>query len=290
MFEESVMKQIVCFNALQTILNRATILATALALSACTRNQPILPITLQPIAAANLPKNCAIEDTIQVELDDVREALDDYEGQCFNVRETIGRLVGNHAFLLTDYHLFGGESVLIFNASGDAFTLPMEQVTDEVLAVGEVRQFTIADFERDYGFELDLDRYAEYENLPAIVAQSLFLSPDPSEAIKNPDAFADQVIVVAGEMDDRFTPNVFTLDEEQFIGGEDLLVIGTTAVPAFKEDDEDILAVGVLRQFDITTFEREYDLDWNAEVQQQMKAEYTNKLVFVAQAVYRAAD
>jgi hypothetical protein len=121
------------------------------------------------------------------------------------------------------------------------------------------------------------------------VAQSIVLAPDPNEVTKNSDALADQVIAVAGEIDDRLATNIFTLDEEQFIGGEDLLVIATTTVPAFEED-EDVLAVGVLRQFNAAAFEREYDLDWNTEVQQQMNVEFANKLVLVAQAVYRAAD
>lgn len=288
------MKQIVRFCGLQVISKRVTLLASvlALSLSTCTGNQATLPITLQPIATAAeaLLEDCAIQDAIPVELEDLREDLNDYVGQCISIRETVGKPVGDPAFLLTDYHLFGSQIMLVFNASGLPFTLPPEHVAEAVLVTGEVHPFTIAEFERHYGIELDPDRYADHESLPVIVAQSIVVAPDPSEVTENSELFDNQVIAVAGEIDDRFTPNIFTLDEEQFIGGEDLLVIGTTTVPSFEEEDADILAVGVLRRFNAETLEQEYDLDWDTEVRQQINAEFANKFVLVAEAVYRAAD
>lgn len=279
------------FCILQAIRNQATVLITVLAvsLSACIKNQSRVTTIIQPIAAANLSDTSQIEEAVQIEADDLAKDLEDYVGQRVRVRETVGKPVGDSAFLLTDYHLLGSQLILVFNASGVPFTVPPDHVVEAVLVTGEVRRFTIAEFERDYGIELDPDRYADYENLPALVAQSIVLAPDPDEVTKNPDDFYDQVIAVAGEIDDRLAPNVITLDEERFIGGEDLLVIGTTAIPFFEED-EDILALGVLRRFDTVAFEREYDLDWNVEVQQQIKAEFTDKPVLAAEAVYRAVD
>jgi hypothetical protein len=143
---ENTVKQIVHFNVLPTILNRATILATALALSlsACTRNQPPFPITLQPIAAANLPKTCSIKNAIWVEPEDLREDLDDYVGQCLSIRETVGKPVGNHAFLLIEYQLLGSKTILVFNASGTPSTVPPDRVAEAVLVAGEVDRFTIS--------------------------------------------------------------------------------------------------------------------------------------------------
>jgi hypothetical protein len=275
----------------QAVHSKVTILVIALSivLSACTENRSPTATTLEPIATETTLEGCAIENAIQVEPEDLREELNNYVGQCIGIRETVGKPVGTHAFLLTEYQLFGSKTILVFNASGTSFTIPPDRLTEAVLVTGEVRQFSIAEFERDYGIELD-PHYANYENLPVIVAQSIVLSPDPDEVTENPDAFDNQVIAVAGEMDDRFAANIFTLDEEQLIGGEDLLVIATTTVPSFEEDDEDILAVGVLRRFNAETLEQEYNLNWNAEVRQQINAEFTNKFVLVAEAVYRAAD
>jgi hypothetical protein len=267
---------------------RWTTVLVSCSLSACIQQQSASTL-LQPIAPENLLNNCTLETAIATETEDLAATLNPSSRRCFSLRETVRKTVGS-ALVLIEHRLVGNTTLLVFNATGDPFTLSAKQSTNEVLVVGEVRPLNIAEFERDYGLELDATLYAEYENIPAMMAQSIFLAPEPGEVTKNPAAFDDQVIVVAGEIDDRFTLQIFTLDEEQFIGGEDLLVIVTTTVPEFEEEDEDVWAVGILRRFDADAFDQEYELDWNIEIQRKLQEKFGNKPVLVAEAVYLDPD
>ncbi|MGB3203131.1 MAG: hypothetical protein WBA99_19655, partial [Nodosilinea sp.] len=92
----------------------------------------------------------------------------------------------------------------------------------------------------------------------------------------------------------------FTLDEEQLFGAEDLLVVYATprdgvdqplpaAGMAGVSDDETVAVTGVLRPFVLSEFERDYDLTWDLDFQEQLEAEYTNRPVLVATGVYPSA-
>lgn len=226
----------------------------------------------------------ATENVTAEELSDGAEGL---IGQTVSLRAEVEETVDDTSFLLEDDQLFGGEDVLVINASGEPFVLTEGDDT-EVQVTGEVQQLIIADFETEYGVDLDPDLYADYEDRPVVVAQSIALSPDPGDLTSNPEAYYNKRIAVAGEVEDKLSPTTFTLDEEELFGSEDLLVL-TQGVTPETQDGEEVTVTGILRPYVQTEFDTDYDLDWDLSVQEQIEAEYTEKPVFVADGVYPSA-
>lgn len=208
-------------------------------------------------------------------------------GKTVTVRSEPKGKVGPTSFTVEDEKFFGSEPILVVNASGEPFTLPADDDT-EIQVTGIVRNLVIADVEREYNLTLDRQYYTEYENKPAIVAQSIALSPDPGDITKNPEKYYNKRLAVVGEVEDIQNANTFTLDEDELFGGEDLLVLNPKPKTAIK-DDEVVAVTGVLRPFVVAEFEREYELGWDLQLKQKLEAEYERKPVFVADSVYPSA-
>jgi len=63
-----------------------------------------------------------------------------------------------------------------------------------------------------------------------------------SEVAENPLRYAGQVVTVSGEVERIFTPRAFTIGGPDFIGEDELLVVGPSTVPAILNDLADSLA------------------------------------------------
>ncbi|MBV6625968.1 MAG: hypothetical protein KI793_24060 [Rivularia sp. (in: Bacteria)] len=209
------------------------------------------------------------------------------DGKTVTVRSEPKSKVGPTSFTVSDEKFFGSEPILVVNASGQPFVLPEDDDT-EIQVTGIVRNFVIADVEKEYSLDLDEQYYVEFENKPAIIAQSMALSPDPGDITKNPDKYYNKRLAVVGEVEDIQDANTFTLDEEKLFGATDLLVLNPKPKTAIK-DDEVVAITGVLRPFVLAEFEREYDLGWDLQLKQKIEAEYKTKPVFVADSVYPSA-
>jgi hypothetical protein len=248
----------------------AIILAVmALVLPACNNNEANVP------GAGNVTTEEVADNTA---------ALD---GKTVTVRSEPKAKVGPASFTVEDEKFFGSEPILVVNASGETFTLPADDDT-EIQVTGVVQNFVIADVEREYSLTLDRQYYVDYENKPAIIAQSIALSPDPGDITKNPEQFYNKRLAVTGEVEDIQDANTFTLDEEELFGATDLLVLNAKPKVAVK-DGEVVAVTGVLRPFVLAEFEREYDLGWDLQLKQKLEAEYKTKPVFVADSVYPSA-
>ncbi|MFE4105792.1 hypothetical protein [Almyronema epifaneia] len=226
-----------------------------------------------------------------VTTEEVTGNVDGYIGQTVSVRGEVEETVDETSFLLDEDNLFGGEDILVINASGEPFVFSDEY--DDVQVTGEVQEFVLADFETAYGLTLDPNLYGTYENQPAIVAQSIALSPDPGELADDPEGFYGQRLAVEGEVEEIWADGTFRLDEEQFFGGQGLLVINQSDMAgdmANVQQGEDVAVTGTLRPFVAADFERDYDLTWDLEVREQLEAEYENRPVFVAEEVYPSAQ
>jgi len=234
-------------------------------------------------AETTIPEEAA-ENVTTEELSSGAEGL---IGETVSIRAEIEDTVGKSAFLLEDNRLFGGEDVLVINSSGEPFAL-IDGDDTEVQVTGEVQQLVIAELETSYGLDLDPELYADYEDRPVVVAQSIALSPDPGDITSNPDMYYNKRIAVAGEVEDKLSPTTFTLDEETLFGGDDLLVISDMATPE-TQDGEEVTVTGILRPYIAAEFETDYDLDWDLSVQEQIEAEYTEMPVFIADEVYPSA-
>lgn len=255
-----------------------------LVLPACTTPEPEATAPEEEVVAGDTA--AATEDN--VEIDELTDNLEAYVGQTVTVRADALETVGESSFILQDDDWFGGEEVLVLNTTGSTFVLPPGEET-EVQATGEVRELVIADVEEEYGIELDPDLYVEYESQPAIIADSLALSPDPAQVNANPEAFYNQTLAFEADVEEILAPDVFKLDEDQFFGGEGLLVLQSEAAPAVEEG-ETVTVTGVLRPFVRAEIEQDYDFTWDDELVRQIEAEYDQEPVLVADEIYPSAE
>lgn len=248
----------------------------------------LLPIVMT-VACSEAPQETTTQEeaTENVTTEELASGAEGIIGESVSVRSEVAETVDATSFLLEDDQLFGGENVLVINASGEPFVLTEGDET-EVQVTGEVQQLVTAEFETEYGLDLDPDLYADYEDRPVVIAQSIALSPDLEDITGNPEQYYNVRIAIQGEVEAKLSPSTFTLDEEQLFGGEDLLVISQMMNPQ-TQDGEEVTVTGVLRPYVEAEFETEYELDWDLSVQEQIEAEYTNRPVFVADEVYPSA-
>jgi hemin uptake protein HemP len=270
-------------NLSNKLFNRAgftALAAAALILPACGTPTPEADISeTENDVAATTDSNVTTED--------LSDNLAAYLGQSVTVREEVEEVVGDYAFLLDDDQLFGGEEILIINASGQPVDLVEGEDTD-VQVTGEVRQLILADLEQEYGFDLDNDLFVDYENQPAIVAQSIALAPDADDISDNPDVYYNRRLALNGEVGTIIDTNVVTIEDEELFGGENLLVVSPDQ-PITVNESEEVTMTGTLRPFVTGELERDYDLTWDLDLQEQLEAEYQDRPVFVVDAVYPSA-
>lgn len=90
------------------------------------------------------------------------------------------------------------------------------------------------------------------------------------------------------EVEEIVGPNAFTLDEDELIGGSDLLVLVSNRKQKLAplKEDEKVVATGVLRPFVVADIERDYDLTWDLNLQRKLEAEYSKKPVLITESVY----
>jgi len=266
----------------------AVLLAGTAVVSACAADQS----TVEEPAAESDPaieESIAVAEANNVQLGDLTGDVEDYLGQTVSVRGEAEVAVGESSFVLQDDELFGGQEVIVINATGVPFVLTgTNEPTDDIQVTGEVRQVVMAELEQEYGLDLDPELYAEYEDRPAIIAASMAFSPDPEEVTEAPDQYYGQVIAVSGEVDELLSDGIFRLQEEGWFEGDEVLVIGA-AVTGLTEAEE-VVVTGTLRPFVAAELEQEYDLTWDLDLQEQLEAEYTEQPVLVAEEVYPSAQ
>jgi len=240
----------------------------------------LLPACAEQQETATVP-NAPGNVTTQEVSDNTNQLI----GRTVTVRSEPVQKVGPASFTISDRQFFGNEPILVVNASGQPFLLPENTA---VQVTGTVRNLVVSEIEREYNLTLEPNLYREYENKPAIVAQSIALSPKPGEVSKNPTQYYGRSIAITGEVEEITGSNTFTLDEDQLIGGEDLLVLHSTPQTAIN-DGEKVVVTGVVRPFVVAEIERDYDITWDLNVKRKLEAEYSNKPVVIATQVYPSA-
>ncbi|MGF1478173.1 MAG: hypothetical protein ACFB4I_01600 [Cyanophyceae cyanobacterium] len=247
-----------------------------------------LSVTALLLSGCNQPEEISQTNTTTEEVTEETEQL---IGETVTIRSDVAAEVGDASFTLQSDEFFGGEEILVVNATGTAILLPPDDTPVQV--TGEVVQFVLADIESEYGLGLDPELYVEYEEQPAIIAESVALAPEPEELAEDPAAYYNQVVAVEGEVAEVYSPSTFTVGEEGWFSGGELLVVGVD--PEFSigdaavEEGEYVTVTGVLRPYVSADFERDYDLTWDLDLQQQIEAEYTETPVLAATEVYPSA-
>ena len=208
-------------------------------------------------------------------------------GEEVTVRGTLEEVEPGISFVLEEENLFGDEEVLIINVSEQI--VPQGSEDYRLQVTGEVGSLIFEDVERDYGLDLDPEYYAEYESQPVIFADYMVAAPEIEEVVENPELYYGQEIALEGEIEGVKNDYAFTLKEGQLISGEDLLIINATG-QSIPQDEEAVVITGTIRPFVKAEFERDYDLTWDLDVQEEIEAEYTEKPVMVMDSFYPSAQ
>ncbi|BAZ68622.1 MAG: hypothetical protein KME28_17040 [Pelatocladus maniniholoensis HA4357-MV3] len=234
----------------------------------------------------NLEQQSAVPEN-NVTTEEVADNTNQLLGKTVTIRSKPIQKLSASTFTISDKQFFGSEPILVVNATGKPFTFPADPNT-LIQATGQVSKFVVADIEREYKLDLDPNLYTDYENKPAIIAQSLAQAPKPGEITTDPQQYYGKRLAVTGEVENITDANSFTLDEDKLFGGQDLLVLYQNAQPKVTENEK-VAVTGVLRQFVVADLEREYKLTWNLDLKRQLEAEYSNKPVLIADEVYPSA-
>lgn len=241
--------------------------------------------TEEPIA--QVEEESTTEDEQNVTIGEVNDNLEELIGETITVRSEIETTEDPNSFLLTDNELFGGENILVINASGHSFLLPAAGDM-EVQVTGEVRRFVRNEVD-DLGLPIGPADYSDYEQQPVIFASSITLSPDPDDLVENPTEFYGETLAVEGEVSEVVDANAFTLSEPGLFEGASLLILDADPGNVL-EPGEAVVVTGELRPFVVSELERDYDFTWDLDMQRELEAEYQEKPVFVAREVYPFAQ
>ncbi|MEB3882641.1 hypothetical protein [Lyngbya sp. CCY1209] len=118
------------------------------------------------------PDNSPGVETV-TSLEEVSEQTQQLMGQTVTVTGEVEEIVGPGTYRLEEQgEIFGEDSILVVMASDPPQPIAEDQVVE---VTGEVRQFIIAEFERDYNLTWDLEMQrqleAEYEGRPVVISQ-----------------------------------------------------------------------------------------------------------------------
>lgn len=257
-----------------------------------TRSALVLAMATTVLAGCQTPEEQATTapDETNVATEEIAENPAEYVGQTVTVRSEPIEKISPSTFTVEDEQFFGSDPILVVNASGEPFVFPEEDDT-EIQITGEVRNFVFADIEREYNLGLEENAYVDYENQPALIAQSIAISPDPGEISSDPEQYYNEVLAVTGEIEEIQGPNVFSLEEDELFGGEDLLVLRATPAADLPvvENGETVAVTGRLQPFVVADIERDYDFNWDTGFEQQLEAEYSDRPVLIADDIYPSA-
>lgn len=249
-----------------------------------------LVLSLASVFATTTPASLQAQETEgNTTIEDIEENPTEALGEEVTVRGQVeDEVEPGRTFTLDAEGFLEGEEVLVLNVSGEMLPeMPEEQL--ELQVTGEVGSFVYADVNSLYDFDLDPDLYVDYEGKPVIFADTITLSPGIGDISERPENFYGKEVAVVGEVGEMWNANTFILNEEQLIGGEDVLVINLTGeqIPA---EEQEVVVTGMVRPFVAAELEREYDLDWDLDVQQELEAEYSQRPAIVVDSIYTAAE
>lgn len=206
-------------------------------------------------------------------------------GRTVTIRSKAVQQMGTSSFTLKDSFFSPQEPVLVVNASGVPFNLPSDRNV-EIQITGQVRDFAIADLERDYKLDLQAEQYSGYVNRPVIVAQNIMLAPQPNQVMQNPARYYGKTVAVTGEVNNITNPILMTIHKKQVFRDRNLPVLLTSSPKVAINKGQKVAVVGEIRPFVISEIEQTYNLNWNPDVSRQLEAKYRNQPVLVAETVY----
>lgn len=251
-----------------------------------------LLLSLASIFAIKAPTSLqAQEIDNNTTIEDIEEDATDAVGEQVTVRGEANEVDPGISFEIAEEGFLQGSEVLVINATGELLPdMPEDEMEYQV--TGEVGTFLTADIETYndlYDYDLDPDLYVDYDSKPVIFAESITPAPGIEDISETPDNFYNKEVALEGEVTEIKSDLAFTLTEDDFIGGNDMLIINLTGEP-IPSEDERIVVTGMVRPYITADFERDYDLTWDLDVQEEIEAEYSEKPVLVVDSIYPVED
>ncbi|MGF1500144.1 MAG: hypothetical protein ACFB8W_25440 [Elainellaceae cyanobacterium] len=209
-------------------------------------------------------------------------------GELVTVRSPIGTTLADQGVVLAS----DAGDVLVLNTTGVPFSVPEEEETP-VQVTGELVQFVITDVEDEFGVDLDDDLFGEYEQQPAIIAESFAPAPTPEDLAVDGERYYNQPIATEGVVGGILSSNSFVLYEEGWIDDYGLLVIGVPqdleAAESDVNDGEMVTVTGTAQPFDLNSLQEDYDLGWDENEINEFETRYVDRPVIIADEVYPSA-
>lgn len=228
----------------------------ALALSACT-SSPRTKTGTTVSEVANAQKNNLLGKTVTI------------SGE-------VEELIAPKAFTIEGDRFFNDPEVLVVNPTrSPAIEDTLVQVT------GTVRQFSKAEIESQFGLNLAQKLEDDFAGKPVVIATAVILTPHPGEIAEEPNPFIAKTVTVSGKVAKVIGSNAFTLDDQELIGGKELLVVSAVPAVASVNEGETVRVTAVIRKFVTTEIERDFDLD----LRPGLEAEYEGKPVALARSI-----
>jgi hypothetical protein len=215
----------------------------------------------------------------------IAENTDEFIGQSVTIRSRAIGKIGLSSFTVRDKRFFNGEPIVVVNASGEPFDLPVDP-NIEVQVKGQVRNLVIPQIEREFNLNIPEENYRDYINKPAIIARSLILAPQPGQITQLPEQYYERQVAVVGKVENIQSPVLLTLDKNQLFGRQDLLVLLKTPPKVAINQSQTVFVIGEVRSFVVAEIERDYNFTWDIYVKRNLEAEYGNRTVLVAETIY----
>ena len=252
------------------------------------KQSSVLLLSLAAVFATASHQRLEAQETDEnVTIEEVSEGEDVAVGEEVTVRGEVTEVEPGRSFVMQEEGFFSGDEVLVINVSDKTITEGVDELPLQV--TGEVATLVLADVEREYGLDLDPELYVDYESQPVILAENMVLSPEIEDVSESPENYYGMEIALQGEVDDIRNDYAFTLEEDELFEGDELLIINATGEP-IPEQDEAVVVTGIVRPFVKAEFERDYDLTWDLDVEEEIEAEYSEKPVLVVDSIYPSAE
>jgi hypothetical protein len=208
-------------------------------------------------------------------------------GEEVTVRSTITESLDTNGVLLQSE---AGENILALNVSSGTVPLPTDDTPIQV--TGQAVEFILADIEAQYGLDLDENLYADYEEQPAILADSWALAPTPEMLAEQPEAYYNQIIALEGDAR-ILSDNALALYEDGWIDDVGILVVGVDkslrSDGSNIQEGESVTVTGMAQPLDLNVLKGEYDLGLNEEELNEFANRYTDRPVIMAEDTYPTA-
>jgi len=194
-------------------------------------------------------------------------------GKTVTVSGEVEEVISPKAFIIEGDRFFNDPELLVINLSNSPI------VNDSNIQVtGTVRQLNKLAIEREFDLNLTHELVAEFGGKPVLVAKALTLIPEPGEVAESPDPFIGKNVTITGKVAKVIASNAFTLDDEEFIGGKELLVIGATGA---IDEGQTVRVRSSIRQFHAAEIEKDLDI----QLQPALKARYEGRAAAIARSI-----